>query len=66
MTTTDPFDTEPKPLEGPVFFNCFQRILGAGWEKTATMAYERAQGRLIKADQKDHNDFHCLNHNPCE
>lgn len=53
VALTDPFNTEPKPLEDAMGFNGFQGIGGAGGIETAVRAQKRADKVLIDADQKD-------------
>jgi hypothetical protein len=60
MAPADPFEGEPKPFESPIFLHSLDPILGASGEKSAAVAHEGAQGRLVESNEEERRSFHGL------
>jgi hypothetical protein len=58
VASADAAKREPKPFANPVFFHGFFGILRTGWKKTAAVADERADRRLVETQEKYYYFLH--------
>jgi hypothetical protein len=58
MTTANPFDGQPTPLQNPIFADGFVSIVGATWFKSASGGKERRNEPLISPNQYQYHILH--------
>ena len=58
MTAQDPFESQPAALDGAVFLNGLQRVLGAGGDIVAAGRKTGRDASSIEPDHPQHQLFH--------